>query len=108
MQPPLDSCRRSPSSPRRKTRATEARSGRRVARVRFFPASVAFGVLATAAVAAAAVNPKALPLGDGHVSSSPRVGYVDSCQTSFGGRGGAQAAGPWIDSAAGTWDRTAK
>ena len=74
--------------------------------MRFLPVICAFFGLAAAA--AAAVNPKALPLGDGHVSTSPRVGYVDSCQTSFGGRGGAQTVGPWINSAAGTWDRTAK
>src|SRR5438034_1755859 len=64
--------------------------------------------LAVAATATAAVNPRAIPLGDGHVSSSPRVGYVDSCQTRFGGMGGAQAVGPWIDTAARTWDSTAK
>ena len=62
----------------------------------------------TAAAAAAAVNPRAVPLGDGKVSTSPRIGYVDSCQTHFGGIGGAQAVGPWINTAAGTWDSTAK
>jgi hypothetical protein len=54
------------------------------------------------------VNPKAVPLGDGHVSTAPRVGYVDSCVTSFGGVGGAQAIGPWIDEAGKTWNRAAK
>ena len=54
------------------------------------------------------MNPKAVPLGDGRVSTAPKVGYVDSCQTSFGGIGGAQAIGPWIDEAAKTWDRTKK
>ena len=54
-----------------------------------------------------AVNPAAIPLGDGHVSSSPKAGYVDSCTTSFNG-GGAQHAGPWLDSAAGTWDSKTK
>ena len=53
------------------------------------------------------VNPKALPLGDGYVSTTPKVGYVDSCQTSFTG-GGAKEAGPWIDTAGKTWDSTAK
>jgi hypothetical protein len=36
-----------------------------------------------------------LPLGDGHVSSAPKVGYVFSCKTSFSG-GGAKHAGDWI------------
>ena len=35
----------------------------------------------------------------GHVSTSPKVGYVYSCMTRFGGIGGAQV-GPWIDAAA--------
>jgi len=36
-----------------------------------------------------------LPLGDGNISTRPEVGYVDSCQTQFGG-GGAFRDGPWI------------
>src|SRR5690242_14266965 len=47
----------------------------------------------------------ALPLGDGKVSTSPRVGYVYSCQTTFGG-GGANGATPWITGS--SWDLTAK
>jgi hypothetical protein len=58
-------------------------------------------------IALLALAATALPLGDGHVSTSPRAGYVDSCTSSFGG-GGAQAAGPWIDTGAGTWDESAK
>jgi hypothetical protein len=52
------------------------------------------------------INLDSLPLGDGKVSTSPQVGYVYSCQTSFNGQG---AAGnpPWI-SDAGTFDFTAK
>ena len=74
--------------------------------LRFF---LVFGLSGLSAVVAlGAVNPKAIPLGDGHVSTSPRVGWVDSCQTSFGGAGGAQAVGPWINTAAKTWDSTAK
>ena len=46
-----------------------------------------------------------LPLGDGHVSTSPRVGYVFSCQTSFG-QGGGSATGPWITGA--SWDPALK
>lgn len=53
------------------------------------------------------VSPKALPLGDGKVSTSARVGYVDSCVTQFNG-GGAREEGPWIDAGAGTWDSTTK
>ena len=49
----------------------------------------------------------AIPLGDGYVSTSPKVGYVDACQTSFRG-GGAEHAGPWIDETAKTWDITTK
>ncbi|MBI3743660.1 MAG: YHYH protein [Chloroflexi bacterium] len=47
-----------------------------------------------------------LLIGDGHVSTSPRAGYVFSCQTRFGG-GGAQASGSWVHSD-GTYDFTAK
>jgi hypothetical protein len=54
------------------------------------------------------VDPSAVPLGDGYVSTSPRVGYVDSCITHFGGIGGAQADGPWIDQSAKTWDYNTK
>lgn len=36
-----------------------------------------------------------IPLGDGKVTTSPKVGYVYSCQTSFNG-GGAFHAGDWI------------
>jgi YHYH protein len=49
-----------------------------------------------------------VPLGDGYVSTTPKVGYVDSCVTSFGGIGGAMVDGPWIDTSAKTWDETTK
>lgn len=62
----------------------------------------------TARAGASAIDPTAIPLGDGHVGSSPRVGYVDSCVTSFGGGGGAQGTGPWLNSAKGTWSSRAK
>lgn len=68
------------------------------------PLALAF---ASAATAAHGVSPHAIPLGDGHVGSTPRVGSVDSCETSFHG-GGAQVAGPWIDAQARTWDLTKK
>ncbi|MCA9332331.1 YHYH protein [Candidatus Saccharibacteria bacterium] len=48
-----------------------------------------------------------LPLGDNKYSSSPKAGYVYSCQTSFNG-GGAFQQGPWIDTESGTWDLTRK
>ena len=37
-----------------------------------------------------------LPLGDGHLSSVPKVGYLLDCQTRFRRRGGATHSGPWI------------
>ena len=55
----------------------------------------------------ASVDPKALPLGDGKVSSTPRVGYVDSCTTNFR-VGGARHAGDWLNDSAGTWNSEAK
>lgn len=48
-----------------------------------------------------------LPLGDGHVSTSPVVGSVWSCQTRFTSNAGAFTDGPWIK-ADGTYDFTAK
>jgi hypothetical protein len=54
------------------------------------------------------INPRAVPLGDGHVSTTPKVGYVDSCVTHFGGGGGAQVNGPWIDTKTRTWNYLAK
>ena len=63
---------------------------------------------ATTPVSAGAINLKAVPLGDGYVSTTPKVGYVDSCVTSFGGIGGAMVDGPWIDTSARTWDATTK
>ncbi len=45
-----------------------------------------------------------LPLGNGHVSSAPRVGYVFSCRVTFNGRGA--HGGPWISGS--SWDPSAK
>ncbi len=53
------------------------------------------------------VDPTAIPLGDGKVSSSPKAGYVYSCTTNFRG-GGARHAGEWLDEVNGTWDSTTK
>lgn len=47
------------------------------------------------------INMHALPLGDGKISNSPKVGFVFSCQQTFG-RGEAQQDGSWIDG--NTWD----
>lgn len=49
-----------------------------------------------------------LPLGDDRHSSTPKVGYIMTCQSSFSDAGGAFKAGPWIDQSAGTWDATQK
>lgn len=54
-----------------------------------------------------ATSPTAVPLGDGLVTTSPKVGFVDSCTTTFPG-GGAQHAGPWINTADGTWNAQTK
>jgi hypothetical protein len=51
------------------------------------------------------LNERALPLGDGHISTQPRKGYVFSCGTPSGG-GGAHVLGNWIDGL--TWDATRK
>jgi hypothetical protein len=48
-----------------------------------------------------------LEVGDGKYSTSPRVGYVYTCQTQFGGTGGAGSPGNWLNGD-GTWDATKK
>ncbi len=63
---------------------------------------------ATTPTSAGAINPAAIPLGDGYLSTRPKVGYVDSCVTHFGGIGGARVAGPWIDAKTKTWDSLTK
>jgi len=71
--------------------------------------ALALTALAGCGSAEAAVDLTRLPLGDGHVRSSPRAGFVDSCQTTFNAHApGAATAGPWIDSANGTWNATTK
>jgi hypothetical protein len=64
----------------------------------------------TTAMPAASARPldlAALPLDDANTSSTPKAGYVYSCQSTFGG-GGASADGPWINEAAGTFDLETK
>jgi len=48
---------------------------------------------------------RALPLGDGKISTTPQRGFVMVCNTNLHGPG-AQAAGPWIHGD--TWDLTEK
>lgn len=46
-----------------------------------------------------------LPIGDGLLSSAPKIGYLWSCQTQFNpNAGGAQATGNWYDAAKGIWN----
>ncbi len=71
------------------------------------PPGSAGGATGTPAAWSATIDPTAIPLGDGKVSSEPKAGYLDSCKTSFGGRG-APHGGPWIDAATGTWNATSK
>jgi hypothetical protein len=63
---------------------------------------------ATTPASSGAVNPRAVPLGDGYRSSSPRVGYVDSCIKSFPAIGGAERVGPWINTRDHTWNSETK
>jgi len=53
-------------------------------------------------------NPAAIPLGDGKYVSTPEVGHLDSCQTTFPPSGGATSSGSWLDAGAGTWDSNDK
>jgi len=64
---------------------------------------------ATTVTSPGLVNPTAIPIGDGHVGSTPTVGSVDSCVTNFSGAaGGATVDGPWIDTATKTWNSLTK
>jgi YHYH protein len=47
-----------------------------------------------------------LPLGDGHISTTPERGAVMACRMGPGRRGSARHAGPWIHGA--SWDLTEK
>ena len=42
------------------------------------------------------------------MSTQPKQGFVDSCQTQFGGGGGAQRAGAWLDPTSDTWNQRIK
>jgi hypothetical protein len=57
----------------------------------------------------ATVDPKKLPLGDSKVSTTTATrGGLFACSAGRPNGQGAQVAGPWIDTAAGTWDSTRK
>jgi len=66
------------------------------------------GAVAATGSSSGGTDIHALPLGDGHVSSAPRSGYVDSCVTNFGSGQGSQVDGPWIDATHKTWDYSKK
>jgi hypothetical protein len=54
-----------------------------------------------------AVDLKRLPIGDGRISTQPKMGSVWPCRTQFNHRAGAHASGDWIQ-ADGTYNLTAK
>lgn len=59
--------------------------------------------------AAAAVDQRKLPIGTSLVTTSaPSIGRLYVCDNGNPNGGGAFTAGPWIDEAGGTWDRTRK
>jgi hypothetical protein len=63
----------------------------------------------TEAEATSRADLTALPLGDQNAAREPTKGSLYACNTNFDPNApGAQAAGPWIDEAAGTWDATQK
>lgn len=61
----------------------------------------------SATIATSQLDITKLPLGDMRVSTSPKKGYIYSCQTRFNGSG-AFRDGPWIDNKSKTWDLTKK
>jgi hypothetical protein len=57
----------------------------------------------------ATVDPAKLPIGDSNVTTTGAgVGKLWTCREGNPNAGGAQADGPWLDVAAGTWDSTTK
>jgi hypothetical protein len=55
-----------------------------------------------------ATDPTAIPLGDTKVVTTPEVGDLDSCQTTFPTSGGATSYGSWLDATDGTWNSEIK
>ncbi|MGH7234602.1 MAG: hypothetical protein ACREF7_04130, partial [Candidatus Saccharimonadales bacterium] len=53
------------------------------------------------------INPAAIPLGTGKVSTTPEVGYVDFCNYKSGGVA-AEPNEPWINLTNDTWDSKTK
>lgn len=53
------------------------------------------------------INPAAIPLGTGKVSTTPEVGYVDLCNFKEGSVA-AEPSEPWINTANDTWDSETK
>ena len=49
-----------------------------------------------------------IPIGDGNVSTSAKVGNVFACKTSFASGVGAEVTGPWVNTTAHTWNSTKK
>jgi hypothetical protein len=73
------------------------------------PTTTTTAAPATSSTTASAAASDALPLGDGKVSTSPRKGYVYSCQTNFPSNApGAFRDGPWIDPETKTWNPAEK
>ncbi len=63
----------------------------------------------TSTTSISAINLKQIPLGDGKITTSLKVGYIDSCVIAFNpNRGGAFKDGPWIDTSNQTWDAITK
>jgi uncharacterized membrane protein YgcG len=58
-----------------------------------------------------AINPTdetRIPIGDGNISTSAKIGNVFSCQTMFDSGVGASVVGPWVNTVTNTWDSTKK
>jgi hypothetical protein len=71
------------------------------------PPSTGFGGDSTTVPPVAVVPAMtALPLGDGKISTAPRVGYVFACQTAPGGLSAPPGSAPWISGS--TWNATIK
>jgi hypothetical protein len=60
-------------------------------------------------IQASALDTTKLPLGDSKYTTTPKVGYIYTCRTSFDGPGGgAFETGPWIDAVNKTWNLVLK
>jgi hypothetical protein len=84
----------------RPARASVRRGGSLLALAALLAAALASAVAAgTRSPTPSPTDVTRLPLGDGHVSSSPQRGDVDACQQVPGRPGGASHTGPWIHGA---------